>query len=494
MVAVLYAVGMAVLLLYGLNLLWLSVTYANTDTQRPGPVPAPDQLPEPPPEWPRMTVQIPLYNEQYVAERVIDACANLDYPASKLNIQVLDDSTDVTVEIVRKRVNYWRERGLSITHIHRTHREGYKAGALQNGMHRADSELLAVFDADFVPEPDFLRRAVPCLQDDSVGMVQARWQHLNAETGLLTRIQAMSLDAHFAIEQYMRQHLGCFINFNGTAGIWRRSCIEDAGGWEGDTLTEDLDLSYRAQLEGWNLQFLPDVSVPAELPVDVNGLRTQQFRWAKGSWQTALKILGPLWRSDQPPTVKAEGTLHLTAHAVFPCALIVALLHAPLFVLQDLGYGPGRPYFGVMGLGLWAFAGVLLSQTFAQRAFYPDWLNRLQDVIWFMAGSMGLAVSNTHAVLEAVVGKPSAFIRTPKFRAKPETRMGQWVRNVYASGAAVPGVAWLEAAMAVYCTAGVVVLAVLGEWAAVPFQTLFAAGFGLISGYTFRQAWAHRNC
>lgn len=493
MIAVLYALGMAVLTVYGLNLLWLSVNYASSETLRPDPVPPADQLPDPPSSWPRVTVQVPLYNEKYVAERIIDACANLDYPADKLEIQVLDDSTDQTVDIARHRVAYWQQRGCPITHVHRTHREGYKAGALQNGMNITSSELLAVFDADFVPRADFLRRAVPYMEDSSVGMVQARWKHLNADTGLLTQIQAMSLDAHFAVEQNVRQSLGYFINFNGTAGIWRRSCIEDAGGWEGDTLTEDLDLSYRAQLRGWNLQFLPRLSVPAELPVDVNGLRTQQFRWAKGSWQTALKLLGPLWTSDQPVRTRIEGTIHLTAHAVFPCTLIVALSHAPLFVLESFGYGPGNLYFGVMGLGLWAFAGVLLSQIFAQRDLYADWVARLRNVIWFMAGSMGLALNNTQAVLEALIGKPSDFVRTPKFRARSDSTVGQWVRKGYASGSQVPAMAWFEALAALYCAAGVIVLIALGEWVAVPFQLLFTAGFGLISGFTFRQAWVHRR-
>ncbi len=493
MIALLYAAGMAVLMIYGLNLLWLSVGYADADTLRSGPVPSADEYPEPPAEWPHVTIQIPLYNELYVAERIIDACAALDYPVDKLEIQVLDDSTDETVDIARERVSYWQERGRSMTHIHRSHREGFKAGALQNGMKIASAELLAVFDADFVPRPDFLRRAVPYLEDASVGMVQARWRHVNADMDLLTKIQAMSLDAHFAIEQQVRQLFGCFINFNGTAGIWRRSCIEDAGGWEGDTLTEDLDLSYRAQLRGWELRFLPRVSVPSELPVDVNGLRTQQFRWAKGSWQTALKLLGPLWRSDRSLRVKAEGTIHLTAHAVFPSTLLVALTHVPLFALQSVGYGPGKLYFGIMGLGLWAFAGVVLSQIFAQRDLYPDWWPRVQHVVWFMAGSMGLALNNSHAVFEALIGRPSDFVRTPKFRTRPDTTVGQWVQKVYASGSRVPTMAWLEALMTIYCAAGVIVLIGLGEWVAVPFQLLFTAGFGLISGYTFRQAWIHRR-
>lgn len=492
MIAAFYAVGMMVLLMYGLNLLWLAVGYARTDHQRPGKVPQANGLPEAPKRWPRVTVQIPLYNEQHVAKRIIDACAQLEYPADRLEVQVLDDSNDKTVEIVRRRVDYWQAKGVSICQVRRSSREGFKAGALANGMQEARGDLLAVFDADFVPKPDFLLRTVPCFKKASVGMVQARWEHLNDGASWLTRIQALSLDTHFGIEQAVRQRLNCFINFNGTAGIWRRRCIEEAGGWAGDVLTEDLDLSYRAQLKGWQLEFVSEVGVPAELPVDVNGLRTQQFRWAKGSVQTALKLLGPLWRSTHPLRVKLEGSLHLTAHMVFPFVLLVAALHAPLTVMKSWGNGPDGWYFGLMGLGLWAFVGVGLSQLFAQRLLYPRWLERMKGFLWFMAGSMGLAINNSQAVFEALLGKSSPFVRTPKFRVDPKAPQ-HWMHKMYASGQQIPALAWAEAAAAVYCLAGLGVIAALEEWAALPFQALFVLGFGFMSGHSFYQVWSYRQ-
>ncbi len=487
MLAALYAVSILVLTVYGLNLLWLAWGYARTDRLLDGPVP-PADAPAPRPEagWPGVTVQLPLYNEAHVAERLIDACARLDYPRRKLEIQVLDDSTDETVEIARRRVDHWQQRGLDIVHIRRAERTGYKAGALANGLRLARGEAVALFDADFVPPPDFLRRTVPALlEDEEVGMVQARWGHLNAEASLLTRLQAFGLDAHFAVEQAARQRTGCFINFNGTAGLWRRRCIREAGGWQGDTLTEDLDLSYRAQLAGWRFRFLPALEVPAELPVEMNALRTQQFRWAKGAVETARKLLGPLWRSGQPARVKLEGTAHLTAHLVFPFVLLAALTHAPLLLLKNLGYGPGAAYFALLGLGLVGFAGFFLAQLFAQRALYPDWPRRLALFPVFMAATMGLALSNTRAVAEALTGRRSAFVRTPKY--SHDSGAAPWWQSRYAA-LRLPPVVWGEALLAGYCVAGLGITVAYGEWAAVPFQALFAGGFALVAMASIGQA------
>ncbi|MFQ5572455.1 MAG: cellulose synthase family protein [Rhodothermales bacterium] len=491
MVAVLYAIAMAVLLAYGLNLLWMAVTYARQDRLQTGPVPDPDASPTPDATWPEVTLQLPLYNEALVAERLIDACAALDYPRRRLEIQVLDDSTDETTAIVARRVRYWKARGLDILHIHRTNREGYKAGALQNGLRLARGELIAIFDADFIPPSDFFRRMVPHFDAPNIGMVQARWGHLNADQSLLTRIQTFGLDAHFAVEQYVRNQAGCFMNFNGTAGMWRRRCIDEAGGWEGDTLAEDLDLSYRAQLKGWQFRFLPHVEVPAELPVDMNALRTQQFRWTKGAAETARKVLIRLWRSDQPRRVKVEGTIHLTAHIVFPFVALAAALHAPLLLLENAEQGPGEVYFAVMGFGLLGFVGFFLAQLFAQRALYPNWGRRLLFFPLFMAGSMGMALNNTRAIFQALRGKQSAFVRTPKYsEAKADTR--PWWKSRYAN-TRIPSVMWLEALLALYCFAGLVAIAVQGEWAAVPFQAFFALAFALVTAYNVRQFWQGRQ-
>ncbi|NBC17398.1 MAG: glycosyltransferase [Bacteroidetes bacterium] len=489
--ATLYAIAMAVLLLYGLNLLWMAAMYARQDRLRPGPVPDPDDLPHPDRSWPTVTVQLPLYNEAHVVERLIDACAALRYPRRRLEIQVLDDSTDETVGLAARRVRYWQERGLDIVHIHRTDRTGYKAGALQNGLRFARGTFIAIFDADFLPTRDFLQRMIPAFDDADVGMVQARWGHLNADGSLLTQIQAFGLDAHFAIEQYVRNRAGCFMNFNGTAGVWRRDCIEDAGGWDGDTLAEDLDLSYRAQLNGWRFKYMTDVEVPAELPVDMNALRAQQFRWTKGAAETARKLLGRLWRSEQPSRVKWEGTLHLTAHIVFPFVILAAALHAPLLVLENLGRGPGAIYFALMGFGLLGFLGFFLAQLFAQRALYPDWSRRLLYFPFFMAGSMGMAVNNTRAIAQALLGKRTAFVRTPKY-SDAGTGTGSWWRSRYAD-TRIPPVMWIEAGLAAYCLVGLVVIAAFGEWAAVPFQAFFALGFGLVTAYNIRQFRLQRS-
>ena len=416
LLAFLYAFSTIVLTIYGMNLLWLALTYVRKSTLRKGEVPSPDTVPVMHGVWPEVTVQLPLYNEPLVAERLIDACARLNYPTNKLEIQVLDDSTDETVKLVAARVEYWQSKGINIIQIHRENRKGYKAGALKNGLHIASGSLIAIFDADFLPEPDFLHLTVPYFSNPELGLVQCRWGHINAEESLLTKIQAFGLDAHFALEQFVRNRAGYFMNFNGTAGIWRRTCIEEGGNWSSDTLAEDLDLSYRAQLKGWKFHYLEDVEVPAELPFTMSALRTQQFRWTKGAAEAAFKLLKRLWRSKLTLDTKIEGTFHLTGHFVFPFVLIVTILHVPLLLLDHLGQeGPGELYFGLLGIGLLGFVGFFLAQLFAQRALYPNWHKRVFFFPLFMAGTMGMALSNTGALFEAIRGKKTAFVRTPKF-------------------------------------------------------------------------------
>ncbi|WP_028567226.1 glycosyltransferase [Salisaeta longa] len=482
----LYAISIGVLTLYGGNLLWLALHHAWNTRTTDGPVPVSDALPTPDATWPVVTVQLPIYNEAEVVKRLIDACAALEYPRDRLEIQVLDDSTDHTKQRVARRVAYWQAKGLDITHVHRTDRTGYKAGALANGLQAARGSLIAVFDADFLPQATFLREMVPHFDAPDVGMVQARWGHINQDDSLLTKVQAFGLDTHFAIEQHVREQSDCFMNFNGTAGIWRKACIEDAGGWQHDTLTEDLDLSYRAQLKGWRFRYRPRVEVPAELPADINALRTQQFRWTKGAVETALKMAGRLWSSGQPLRVKAEGTMHLTAHFAFPFIVLAALTHAPLLFLKNIGYGPGELFFGIMGFGLFGFVGFFLAQLFAQRALYPDWVERLKLFPVFMAGSMGLALSNTQALWQALRGKKTAFVRTPKYG---DSNTRRWWTSRYAISE-LPPMVWIEAAFALYCTMGLGVTLGLGEWAAVPFQALFAAGFTMITVSNIQQVRA----
>ncbi len=481
--SVLYAGAIAALVLYGTNLFWLAWVHARSEGVRRRP--RVSCSPEPQSRWPRVTVQIPLYNEALVAERVIDSCARLDYP--DLEIQVLDDSVDDTPAIVGARVGYWQERGIDIHHLRRKHRKEYKAGALAYGLSKAAGEFVAVFDADFVPECDLLKRLVPVFGNGRIGMVQARWTHLNAEDSVLTRVQAYGLDAHFAIEQSARMQAGCFINFNGTAGIWRRSCIEDAGGWQGDTLAEDLDLSYRAQLRGWQFRFLSDVEAPAQLPRSLQAYRAQQFRWTKGACEAAIKLLTGLWRSKHSARVKLEGSLHLTSSLVYPALTVAMLLHVPLLRMEYIGDGPGPVYFAAMGLGLIGFLGFFLVQALAQRSLYPAWPKRLLFFPVFMASSMGLAISNSHAVWQAVRRRKSAFVRTPKYDAA-DTRT--WWQSRYAYMRITP-VLYLELFFALYCLAGLAVLLMQQDWAAGVFQACFAAAFVLISQYNLREAWLH---
>ncbi|MEM1041869.1 MAG: cellulose synthase family protein [Bacteroidota bacterium] len=470
--AIVYAAAMVVLLVFGLNQFWLAWRWARADGLRAGPVPEPDDLPDSDGAWPMLTLQLPLYNERWVAARLIDTCAALDYPADRLEIQVLDDSTDETTAVVAERVAHWQQRGLDIVHVCRAERTGYKAGALANGLTFARGDLVAIFDADFVPTRDFLRRTVPHFADERVGLVQARWGHLNAETSLLTTAQSALLDAHFVIEQGVRNETGCFMNFNGTAGVWRRACIDDAGGWKADTLTEDLDLSYRAQLRGWQFRFLPDLGVPAELPVSVAAWRQQQFRWTKGTAETARKTLRRLWQTPLPLRVRLEGTLHLTGWLVFPAILLAALVHAPLLTAHALGFGVSDAYLGVMGFGLFAFTGMTLAHLFAQRALYADWPRRMLLFPWFLTASMGLALSNTKGMAEALVQRRSPFVRTPKLSVAPQ---GAWWKRSRVTWLTV-----LEAALALYCAAGLVALVASGEWVAAPFQLMFTVGFGFV--------------
>lgn len=484
--ATLYAIATVVLTIYGMNLLWLAVTYVRKSRLRHGPVPETHQPPPMRGYWPPVTVQLPLYNEALVVERLIDACASLRYPAHLLEIQILDDSTDETVEIVDKRVAYWREHGLDISVVRRTDRTGYKAGALKYGLEQARGEFVAIFDADFMPPPDFLTQMLPHFDRPEIGMVQGRWGHMNAEDSLLTQIQAFGLDAHFALEQFVRNRAGYFMNFNGTAGVWRRSCIEDAGDWSSDTLAEDLDLSYRAQMKGWHFKYIEDVEVPAELPADMASLRSQQFRWTKGAAEVAFKLLPALWKSDVPLMIKIEGTFQLTAHFVFPFVLLVVFLHAPLLSLKHLNIeGPGELYFGLLGLGLVGFVGFFLAQLFAQRALYPNWGRRVCFFPLFMAGTMGMALSNTQALIQAFRGKKTAFIRTPKYSTA--LAVGKARTKQISKKMSVSKIVVMEALLTLYCVAGLFVIIWFREWAAVPFQALFAVGFGLISLYNFQQ-------
>ncbi|MBI2439779.1 MAG: glycosyltransferase [Lentisphaerae bacterium] len=427
---VLYAAFMLVLTIYAAHAYLMLYLYRKNRAYQAKPVCAFS-------EWPLVTVQLPIFNEQYVVRRLLEAASALDYPRDRLEIQVLDDSTDQTREIAKELVGQFQARGINIHHLHRTNRQGFKAGALKHGLAQARGEFIAIFDADFLPPSDFLHRMLPYFASDNIGVVQARWGHLNSDYSLLTRGQAIGLDAHFVLEHGARNSSGIFINFNGTAGIWRKRAIIEAGNWQDDTLTEDIDLSYRAQLVGWKFVYVNDVVCPAEVPAEVYGLKNQQYRWAKGAIQTAKKLLPMIWRNKTIPwLLKFEATVHLTNHLVFPALFFVALLSYPILFIQ-IQYPQSALFFWVISLFTVNAFSYPLFYIYAQREIYTDWKRRVLFMPILMAGAIGLSVINTKAIFSGLLGRQSAFIRTPKFnltdrRSCPAARGGgSWLAPHY---------------------------------------------------------------
>jgi len=372
-------------------------------------------------DWPRVTVQLPVYNELYVVERLIDVVCKLEYPVDKFEIMVLDDSTDETRDLVASKCAHYSSLGVPIKHIHRTMRNGYKAGALKEGLLLAQGEFITIFDADFLPEPDFLKKCIPYFEDPKIGVVQTRWDHINETYSLLTRLQAFQLNVHFTIEQSGRQAGGYFLQFNGTAGTWRRQAIEEAGGWHTDTLTEDLDLSFRAQLKGWKIHYLQDIRSPAELPAEMNGLKSQQARWMKGGAEVARKLIPDIWTSKLGFGAKAHAIILLLGSSIFLFVLALAVTSLPLaFLLNRFGISPKLFAFGLLGtisiivihfiVHVWLLRQKLsLAQSLVQfLALFP----------LFLSFSMGLSLHNSIALLQGWRGKKSAFERTPKFNIK----------------------------------------------------------------------------
>ena len=444
--------------------------------------------PKPLARAPRVTVQLPVYNEYYVVERLIRAACRLDYARELLEIQVLDDSTDETLSVTKRCVEECRAQGYNIVLQHREDRQGYKAGALRSGLETATGEFIAIFDADFIPPRDFLLRTLPYFADKKIGMVQTRWGHLNRDYSLLTRLQALGLDGHFVIEQAARNGAGFFINFNGTAGVWRKACILDAGNWSDDTLTEDLDLSYRAQLREWRFKFLTDTVCEAELPAEINGLRSQQFRWTKGAIETAKKILPRLWRAKLPLGLKLQGTVHLTNNLVFPFILLVGLLNPFLVWIKNEGAANHSFYFTMTSVFAFAFWGSFLMYLHSQKALYADWRKRIMSFPVFMAGSMGLAWNNTRAIMQGLCNRRSEFTRTPKYRI--ESNADQFRGKIYFNASKrrsrLTSTGIFELLLAGYSLAGIGLAAYYAELAAIPFQALFAFGYGFIGGLSLK--------
>jgi cellulose synthase/poly-beta-1,6-N-acetylglucosamine synthase-like glycosyltransferase len=429
-------------------------------------------------EWPRVGIQLPIYNELYVAERLLDGVARVDYPRDRLIIQVLDDSTDETVEVVARKVEALRATGLDVRHVRRGSREGYKAGALAYGLTQMDVEFVAVLDADFIAPADFLRKTIPHLVSNArLAVVQGRWGHLNTFANLLTQGQTLALDGHFVVEQTARNRAGWLMNFNGSGGIWRVEAIEDAGGWKDNTLTEDLDLSYRAQLNGWEFLYLPDVVVPGELPPQIAAYKQQQTRWAKGGSQCLRLLIGTIWRSRRLTFIqKYMATLHLGQYMVHPVIILLVLLTPPLILTDSLRS---------LNLGLLGLAGLGPPLVFvvSQHALYRDWHKRLMAFPALLALGTGMAYCNAVAVMGGLLGHKEEFRRTPKF-------VQQWQGNTYALG--VNGTMYAEAALSLY--------AFVGAWFALhrmpelfPYLLLYAVAFGAVAMWGVMDYFAIRR-
>lgn len=479
---IIYALAAIALAVYGFNSLLHTAAFVWLRWFKPLPAQS-TQRPasSTDPGLPTVVVQLPIYNERYVVERLIDSVAALNYPSNRLHIQVLDDSTDDTVAIARAKVAHYKARGLQIDYLQRPHRSGYKAGALAYGLGRTQAKLVCIFDADFVPPADFLLRVVPHFADPTIGLVQARWGHLNANHSLLTRAQAFFLDGHFGVEQYIRSRLGLLLNFNGSAGVWRRTCIEKSGGWQADTLAEDLDLSYRAQLLGWQLRYLPEVVVPAEIPSLLGAFKRQQFRWAKGSIQCLLKNGGRLLNSKESLIRKIEGLFHLSGYIVHPLMMVVLLLSLPLVVTGEFT----RVHLGAIGLA--GFGAPILFAA-SQLSLYPRaWFKRLLFLPTIIFLGPGLALNNTVAILEACLGRnPTLFLRTPKFQAETNNPLATNKEPV-PYNLPIDWTTWVEFFLIIY-TGLTTAQALQHATGLAPFMASYAIGFGYTTWLGVKQA------
>ncbi|MGB7219244.1 MAG: cellulose synthase family protein [Vicinamibacterales bacterium] len=460
-----YFFVLIILAVYGWHRYYLVYLYMKNRDR--GPIAGPPLDPAP-----FVTIQLPLYNEMYVADRLIEAVCRIEYPRDRLEIQVLDDSTDETRGIAQLAVQRFAAEGVDIKYLHRADRRGYKAGALEAGLQTSRGEFVGIFDADFIPSRDFLTRLMPHFGDPKVGMVQARWGHINADYSLLTKIQSILLDGHFVLEHGGRNRSGRFFNFNGTAGVWRRRAIDEAGGWQHDTLTEDLDLSYRAQLIGWRFVFLSDLIAPAEVPVEMNAFKSQQHRWAKGSIQTCRKLLPRILASKLPLGVKAEAFFHLTANFNYILMCVLSVLMFPSMVIR---YNMG--WYEMMLIDVPLFFAATFSvcnfYMICQREIHRDWRTRIKYLPFLMSIGIGLSINNTRAVIEALFNRQSEFTRTPKYRIERDA--DEWVGKKYRQSVAVQPL--VELALGLYFTWTVFYALANQIYGTVPFLVLFQIGF-----------------
>ncbi|MGE5071933.1 MAG: cellulose synthase family protein [Anaerolineae bacterium] len=475
LLALIYLVVLTWLAMYGIASLVNAILYLRSKKTY-----KPKTTPPIPAEWPRVTIQLPIFNEKYTVERLLRAVTRLDYPADRLQIQVLDDSTDDTAQLVRSLVEGYRSRGMDITWLHRTNRSGYKAGALSEGLKTATGEVIAVFDADFVPTPDWLKKTVPLFADRRLGCLQTRWGHTNRKYNSLTQAEAMAVDGHFIVEQTARSQHNLFLNFNGTAGLWRRACIEDAGGWEWDTLTEDLDLSYRAQLRGWRIGYAPDIVVPAELPAEVEAFKKQQFRWAKGSFQVVRKILPRvIRRGDLPLYVRLMAFLHLTGYMVHPLMLCLLVLTLPIGLLIP-------DAFKVFPFSALAGFGPPLLYLISSSRQSPRLPERIKLLPLMTITGFGISLSTTIAVLEGLLGKGStAFVRTPQLNLGNKRGMQQKIDQSYTQP--VSRMVWAEIALGLYALLTGIILGGYIGWGILPWMCIYTLGYFYIAGLNLMQ-------
>ncbi|WP_086475926.1 MULTISPECIES: cellulose synthase family protein [Arenibacter] len=473
-----YSVSLLLIFFYSLAQLNLLVNYLGNKRRNKE---APKYNLLDPKEIPTVTIQLPVYNEEYVMERLLNNIAKLEYPKSKLEIQVLDDSTDDSVLDTAKRIKALQETGLDIKHIRRTNRKGFKAGALKEGLITAKGEFIAIFDADFLPASDWLKKTVIYFKDQEIGVVQTRWGHINREYSTLTKIQAFALDAHFTLEQVGRNAKGHFINFNGTAGIWRKACILDAGNWEGDTLTEDLDLSYRAQLKNWKFKYLEDVETPAELPVVISAARSQQFRWNKGGAENFRKtVLNVISAKNIPLKTKFHGVMHLLNSSMFLCVFLVAILSIPMMYIkssyEDLGWIFEATNFFILSTII-LFVCYWFTYKSIQGSGLDNFVEYIKIFFTFFSVALGFSLHNSIAVLEGHMGKRSEFVRTPKFNLK--SVKDSWKGNKYLTTKLSPNMI-LEALLMLYFLFGMYSAIPLNDFGLFPFHFMLFLGFGYV--------------
>ncbi len=481
-VMVIYTGALLLILLYALAQLNLLFNYLRNRNKKE--ICAKFNLSNPD-EIPFVTIQLPVYNELYVMERLLDNIAEINYPKHKLEIQVLDDSTDESFETTAAQIQHIQKTGLDIKHVTRKDRKGFKAGALKEGLETAKGEYIAIFDADFLPQKNWLLTTIPYFKDRNIGVVQTRWGHINREYSLLTRVQAFALDAHFTLEQVGRNSEGHFINFNGTAGVWRKQCILDAGNWEGDTLTEDLDLSYRAQLKNWKFKYLEEVETPAELPVVISAARSQQFRWNKGGAENFRKMLGRVWRNNNISfKTKVHGTLHLLNSTMFLSILVVAILSIPMLYIKN-EYAHLKYYFIVMSFFVISTCIFFICYWFTYKKIngggFLNFLEYIGMFFVFFSIAMGFSVHNSIAVIEGHLGKKSDFVRTPKFNIN--TLKDSWKGNKYLKTKISPNVL-IEGVLMLYFGFGMYSAFVVGDqggdFGLFPFHLMLFVGFGFV--------------